>query len=191
MADMPRLSWFRRPLASGAMASRREVLPLALLALLAAGVWGFVELADEVVEQETGAIDRAILLGFRTADPADPIGPGWFEQAAGDVTALGGLAVLALITAATVSYLALQRKLRSLALVLTTVLGGWLLSVLAKEVFERPRPDLVPHATLVHLSSFPSGHAMMSASTYRRWPPCSRGSSRRVGCRSCSWPGPW
>ncbi|MDX2487051.1 MAG: phosphatase PAP2 family protein, partial [Gammaproteobacteria bacterium] len=40
--------------------------------------------------------------------------------------------------------------------------GGLLFNNLLKEFFERPRPGLVPYATAAAMSSFPSGHAMMS-----------------------------
>ena len=39
-------------------------------------------------------------------------------------------------------------------------------SLLLKELFDRPRPDLVPHLSHTVTSSFPSGHSMMAAVTY-------------------------
>jgi undecaprenyl-diphosphatase len=50
--------------------------------------------------------------------------------------------------------------------VLAAVGGGVLLSNLLKFTFERPRPGLVPHAVRVFTTSFPSGHATLSAITY-------------------------
>ena len=41
-----------------------------------------------------------------------------------------------------------------------------LLSSGLKGLFDRPRPDLVPHAVEVYTMSFPSGHATLSAVTY-------------------------
>jgi undecaprenyl-diphosphatase len=140
---------------------------LVVLLLVAAFAWAFVELADEVREGETRAIDTTILLALRVpGDPADPLGPGWFEELARDITALGGVGVLTLLTLAVAGLLWLQGHHRSVVLVLVSVAGGLLLSTLFKEAFDRPRPDLVPHGATVYTASFPSGHSMMAAVTY-------------------------
>lgn len=146
---------------------RLERTVLAGLALAAASFWGFIELADEVIEGHTRAFDEALLLAFRsTEDPGDPWGPQWLEEVMRDFTALGGMAVLTLFTAAAIGYLLLERKRHAAVAVLVAVTGGQLLSTLLKLGFDRPRPDLVPHEVLVYTASFPSGHAMMSAVTY-------------------------
>ncbi|MEG3766612.1 phosphatase PAP2 family protein [Alteromonas sp. 14N.309.X.WAT.G.H12] len=44
--------------------------------------------------------------------------------------------------------------------------GGILMSFALKYGFQRPRPDLLAHETKVYTSSFPSGHAMVSALAY-------------------------
>jgi undecaprenyl-diphosphatase len=46
------------------------------------------------------------------------------------------------------------------------VVSGLIASTLLKDLFGRPRPDLVPYAAYASNSSFPSGHSMMSAITY-------------------------
>jgi undecaprenyl-diphosphatase len=46
------------------------------------------------------------------------------------------------------------------------VLGGLAAGTILKDVFQRPRPDLVPYSVYVSGASFPSGHSMMSAVTY-------------------------
>lgn len=138
-----------------------------LLLLFAAVAWAFVELADEVVEGETRAFDRAVVTALRSADdPGDPWGPLWFEEMGRDFTALGGVGVLMLITFAAAALLALQGQRRTALFVLGAVLGGMAVSFLLKDLFDRPRPDLVPHLAEVYTSSFPSGHSMMSALTY-------------------------
>jgi undecaprenyl-diphosphatase len=130
-------------------------------------VWLFIELADEVLEGETGSFDRAVLLALRSsADPAQLWGPGWVQEMARDFTALGGFGVLTLLTAAAIGYLVLQGKRHAAILVFVAVAGGQLVSLGLKAGFDRARPDLVPHGTLVHTASFPSGHAVMAAVTY-------------------------
>ncbi|HZH50570.1 MAG TPA: phosphatase PAP2 family protein [Microvirga sp.] len=144
-----------------------ELGPLLSLAGVGFFAWGFMELADDVREGDTHELDRSLLLALRNpANLADPIGPGWLEEAARDITGLGGYAVLAVITWTAWAYLMMVGKRGAALLVLVSIVGGTLLSHGLKLGFERPRPDLVPHAAQVYTASFPSGHAMMSAITF-------------------------
>lgn len=146
---------------------RHELAFLATLFLLAGGAWAFIELAENVMQGETRAFDVGILLALRNPnDLSDPIGPRWVEELGRDFTALGGIAVLMLLTLAVIGYLLLDHKRRTALLVAGSVGSGMLLSLLLKRGFERPRPDLVPHESYVYTTSFPSGHSMMSAVTY-------------------------
>ena len=148
-------------------AGRIEKTVLSALAIVVLAVWGFVELADEVVSGGTGALDRGILLAFRdAADPSDPLGPRWFEEVMRDITALGGTTVLTLITLAVVGFLILDGKRHAAVMVLASIGTGLLLSHGLKFGFARPRPDLVPHGATVYTASFPSGHATMAAVVY-------------------------
>jgi undecaprenyl-diphosphatase len=144
-----------------------ELSMVATLALVMSGMWGFVELADEVVGGETVSLDRALLLAMRDpADLSDPLGPAWVEELLRDFTALGGVGVLTFLTLAVTGFLVLQGRSRGAVLVLAAVGGGLVMSTYLKDVFDRPRPDLVPHASYVYTTSFPSGHSTMSAATY-------------------------
>ncbi|MFC0408806.1 phosphatase PAP2 family protein [Roseomonas elaeocarpi] len=108
--------------------------------------------------------DRALLLALRNpADLSDPIGPRWLEEVARDITALGSHTILVAITLAVIGGLLLDGR-RRLALLTGFAIGsGMAASALLKLGFERPRPDLVPHAVEVYTASFPSGHALLSA----------------------------
>jgi undecaprenyl-diphosphatase len=144
-----------------------EASALATIGLLGASLWLFISIAGEVLEGETSAWDRRLLLALRSAaDPALPWGPPWVQEMARDFTALGGVAVLALMTAAVIGYLLLAGKRHAAVAVFAAVAGGLILSSLLKLGFERPRPDLVPHGSFVYTTSFPSGHSMMAAVTY-------------------------
>lgn len=147
--------------------TKAEWVTLVVLTLAAAFLFGFVSLVSEVLEGETHAFDEAVLLAFRNAaDPADPVGPWWLEAMFRDITALGGTAVLTLITLLAIGYLLINRQRGAALLVLVAVAGGTMLSHFLKLGFERPRPDLVAHLVDVQTLSFPSGHAMLSAVTY-------------------------
>ncbi|HWJ00705.1 MAG TPA: phosphatase PAP2 family protein [Burkholderiales bacterium] len=144
-----------------------EASVLAVIGLLGALLWLFISIAGEVREGETADWDRRLLLALRSAaDPAVPWGPPWVQEMARDFTALGGVAMLSLMTFAAVGYLLLARKHYAAVAVFVAVAGGLVLSTLLKLGFDRPRPDLVPHGSLVYTTSFPSGHSMMAAVTY-------------------------
>ncbi len=139
------------------------LVPLVILL----GVWGFAEIADEVVEGSTRRFDEAALQALREpGDPSDPLGPPWLAHAARDITALGSWPVLALLTLAVLGFLLLEGAWHAATLVLVACAGGALLSHLLKGIFQRPRPGLVPHLDEVVTYSFPSGHAMFSAAVY-------------------------
>ncbi|MDF3073222.1 MAG: superfamily [Alphaproteobacteria bacterium] len=157
-----------RAFAASALAlARREMALLGILLLIAASLWLFIEIADEVVEGEIDQIDRMIFLAFRNpADIRNPLGPPWLEEAALEITALGSFAVLGLIIVAALAWLLLLRKAGAAVLVGVSVMGGVLISSLLKTGFGRARPDLVPHIDAVNTLSFPSGHAMSAAVVY-------------------------
>lgn len=135
--------------------------------LIGAAIWGFIALADEVIEGDTNAFDEAVLLALRNpADLGDPIGPGWFEEMARDITALGGVGILVLVVLIVAGYLALARRPRLALAIVVANAGGLALSSTLKLAFDRPRPSLVPAETVVYTASFPSGHAMLSALVY-------------------------
>ena len=145
-------------------AARLPWLTLALMSLVGGAIWAFFALAGEVAEGETRALDETVLLWLRTpGDPSDPIGPGWLEVMMRDFTALGGVGVLTLVILATCGWLLLRREWRTAVFVGLATGTGIAMSTFFKTLFDRPRPDLVPHGTMVSTASFPSGHSMMSA----------------------------
>ena len=74
-------------------------------------IFAFGLIAQEVVKGKTLAFDRLIMLSLRsTTDPSLPIGPAWLPEAARDVTSLGSIIVLMIITLAIVGYLFLAGK---------------------------------------------------------------------------------
>jgi undecaprenyl-diphosphatase len=144
-----------------------EKSALLSFALSVAALFAFGSLADEVIEGDTRAFDKFILLAFRAqSDLSDAVGPAWLEEMMRDFTALGGIAVLTAVTLAVVGFLALVHKRNAAILVGGAVASGVLLSSLLKWGFDRPRPDLVSHISVVYTQSFPSGHAMLSAVVY-------------------------
>jgi undecaprenyl-diphosphatase len=143
---------------------RWDLAMLVAMLTIVAGVWTFVVVADLVRTGDTQAFDERILRDLRRSDdPALPIGPVWLREVGRDVSALGSITGLTLLTVAVLGYLLLARSYHAAGFVAVAISGGWLLSSLLKSMFERARPSVVPHLDIVHSSSFPSGHSMLSA----------------------------
>jgi undecaprenyl-diphosphatase len=141
-------------------------LLVGMLALLGVTLL-ILNLAGEVLEGDTLEFDKKLLSSLRKTDnPSKPIGPAWLEIAAVDVTALGSATVLGLAVTAVVGFLVLHGMYRNAAFVFLASAGGWLLDDLLKELFARPRPQVVPHLRQVMSLSFPSGHALNSAAVF-------------------------
>lgn len=127
------------------------------------GIVVFLAMAVLVTFEMGGGIDRMLFLALHdVATPMDPWGPAWFEEAVGEVTALGGYTLLisTVVMAAITLFLACHNRLAWLAIL--SLAGGSLLSSGLKLFFDRARPDLVDPIDRVFTASFPSGHAMLS-----------------------------
>jgi len=123
-------------------------------------LWGIVALGI------MDTFDLSAVSAFR--DPADLsrlVGPDWMHEMGGDLTALGSVDFLVLLTTAVIGYFALRGRWALAAYKGLAVGGGAIVSFGLKVIVSRPRPD--PEAVAqVFTSSFPSGHAALSAVTF-------------------------
>lgn len=144
-----------------------ELVVLLGLLIITGGTFLFTALASQVLEGDTQAFDEWVVRALRNPDDRSvPIGPHWMLEIVRDLTALGGIAVLTLVTLAVTGFLWLDRKYAAMWFVLAAVVSGHLISVSLKAIISRPRPDVVPHLSAAMSTSFPSGHSMMSAVVY-------------------------
>ena len=125
------------------------------------GTLGFAALALVVSSGAGDGLDRQALLLLRGADGA-ALGPDWFVESVGDVTALGGYPVIGLAVGFALAALALARQRAAMLFLVAAIVGGSVLSTALKLAFVRGRPDLVEHLDRTFSSSFPSAHAMVS-----------------------------
>lgn len=144
-----------------------DFLMLVALAVIVAGTWAVIELADEVLEGDAQRYDEWVLRHLHAPDdPSDRIGPGWFEDAWRDLTSLGSAAVLALATLACAGYLLIAKRRRTLVVLIVVVVGSVILAFSMKALFARPRPEHASDMAHIVSASFPSGHSMLSAVVY-------------------------
>ena len=147
--------------------ARREIGAVVALLVLAVATNLFLSVAGEVREQETGSIDRRVLIALRVpGHPGTPIGPHWLVEMARDLTSLGSIAVLSVIVLIVVGLVLSLRQRREALVLLIAAGGGLVMTAFLKDLFGRARPEAIYRAVEVSRSSFPSGHAMLSAVVY-------------------------
>jgi undecaprenyl-diphosphatase len=148
-------------------ARRFELKPLVVVAVLAGAVLAFALFAGAVMDGDTHGFDTWLLQILReSTDPADPIGPRWFEEMVRDITALGSTVVLTFAVAAVAGYLWIKDRPQKAFFLIASVALGALVQRALKFGFARPRPDVVAHGAYVSTESFPSGHSANSAIVY-------------------------
>ncbi|MEQ8463244.1 phosphatase PAP2 family protein [Coleofasciculus sp. E2-BRE-01] len=137
------------------------IIPILGVILTVAGLWVFLEIADEVLEDQTQAIDKTLmLLVERLHSPL----LDWVMRGA---SIIGGTVVVTLICLILGAiFWARQQRVYFTALAITAI-GGTGLNLLIKQLFDRQRPQLWEMTrSEPNTSSFPSGHAMLSLVIY-------------------------
>ncbi|WP_448795768.1 phosphatase PAP2 family protein [Brevundimonas sp.] len=145
--------------------ARTEFAALGALMIVALGIMTFVEIADDMTEADGQAFDQMVLHWMQPV-AGQPRGPWWLHEAAGDVTSLGGIAVLGLFAIVAIGMLVILRKRLSALLLVIGLAGGVALSEGLKALFERERPPASYQAVETLNASFPSGHALLSTVFY-------------------------
>jgi undecaprenyl-diphosphatase len=120
----------------------------------------FIKITSELLEHEVSGVDRTILSGFAKARTP------WLTVMAVDLTALGSVTLVVLVTAiALCGLLLLKDRMGALQLVAASVGAGILTSTI-KNYIDRPRPEVVTQLIQVSGFSYPSGHSLAAASLY-------------------------
>jgi len=148
--------------------ARQEVVAVAGLLVIAAGVLTFLRLADTVEQGGGKGYDWRLLQAMRpyAEDPTRPWGPWWLHEAAVDITSLGGISVLGLFALIALGLLLMLGKRLSAVILIVGLVGSVMLSEGLKAVFDRVRPPDIYQAVDTLNASFPSGHALLATTFY-------------------------
>lgn len=130
---------------------------LSLFACLLLPVWGFAALVGEVHEKEAFAFDAPLLNALHSMQT-----PG-LDHFFVDVSRVGFLWGTIPIDVLLLIWLAARRRFRDSLFFFLAVAGSGVLDFAGKLYFHRDRPDLWLSITPESSYSFPSGHAMGSA----------------------------
>ena len=120
----------------------------------------FVRITREFIEGDVSALDSAIHLAVvRSRTP-------WLTIVAADVTALGSITLVVLLSVFTLVVLLVLRDRRIALELLAALAGAGILTLLTKNFIERIRPDEAQQLIVVSGFSYPSGHSVSTAAVY-------------------------
>jgi undecaprenyl-diphosphatase len=132
-----------------------------LLAASLSALGTFLEISEELIED-----DDLTRLDLRVLRTVAALRLPWLTISFIDITALGSLTLLGLVTVCTAVPLWRIGDRRGALHLLVAVLGAGLWTLLTKLLFARARPDLDDRLLDVHGFSFPSGHSAGAAALY-------------------------
>jgi undecaprenyl-diphosphatase len=126
------------------------------LLIAAFALWGFYEIAEEVLERETQLLDTHILLVVRQWHTPQ------LDRVMTVITNLGNPSVLLVASLLLAALLLWQKRRAETATLVIAAIGALGLNTVLKALFARSRPALWQRTVEVNFYSFPSGHAMLS-----------------------------
>src|SRR5256885_6916419 len=88
------------------------------------------------------------------------------EEIGRDLTALGGVIVLSLITTFVVIFLMMRRMWHAMWLLLAATCGGAVVTTIIKDLVPRPRPEIFLHRSFAPHGRFPARHSLLSPPVY-------------------------
>ncbi|MDP2764444.1 MAG: phosphoesterase, partial [Brevundimonas sp.] len=89
--------------------ARTEIAAVTALFIIALGVVTFIEVADDLTEADGQDFDQAVLAWMQPV-AGEPRGPWWLQEAAADLTSLGGISVLGLFALIAIAFMLIQGK---------------------------------------------------------------------------------
>jgi undecaprenyl-diphosphatase len=120
----------------------------------------FVKITSELREHEVHGLDSSILTAVVK------IRRPWLTSVTVDVTALGSITLVTLISVAALCILLSLKDSFAAWQLLLNSLGAGVWTQITKNIIERTRPDDISHLVQVSGFSYPSGHSLASASLY-------------------------
>ncbi len=120
----------------------------------------FLRITRELIEGEVDAMDHVILGAVEKARTP------WLTVCAVDVTALGSVTLVVLFSAFTFLLLLVLRDRLGALQLLAASAGAAMLTVVAKDMIERIRPEQAQQLIVVSGFSYPSGHSVSTSALY-------------------------